>query len=185
MEGTGYPKSLCSTSELSARFHLSLPDLRPRMNSANDLLRSKAHWETTSRLLATLINEGLVNFDTTVGDTGNDIHIRISPRDDSEADDQHCIFMRLRNESGYDALKSKLSCPLSPEELQLPLMLKTAGAPTYNQLENSDPETLFAAIFPWLGYEPGCKAQIIRELNSSANFQGTCFCSVARMIKLD
>lgn len=157
------------------------------MNSVNDLFRTKAHWETTSRLLATLINEGLVNFDTTLGDTDNDLHVRISPRDDAGGYDQRCIFIRVRKESGYDALKAKLSCPLSPEELQLPLVLSTTckRAPAYNQLANADPETLFEAIFPWLGYDSACKAQIIKELKSSARFQGTCICSVARLVKSD
>ncbi|KAL8785633.1 MAG: hypothetical protein Q9195_008553 [Heterodermia aff. obscurata] len=142
------------------------------MNSPNDLSRAKAHWETTSRLLATLINEGLVKFDTTLREPDNSLHVRISPRDDSEGYDQRCIFVRARREPGYDALKAKLSCPLSPEELQLPLVWNTTGDPVSNQLANSDPETLFEAIFPWLGYESACKAQIIKELRSSARFQG-------------
>ena len=148
---------------------------RPRMKSANDLFRAKAHWETTSRLLATLINEGLVNFDTTRGELENDLHVRISPRDEIEGYDHHSLLVRVRRESGDNALEAQVSRSLSPEDLQLPLVLNTTGGPVYNQLANSDPETLFESIFPWLGYGSTCKAQIIKELRSSASFQGTSF----------
>ena len=173
--GTRYLESLRSPSEFSVNFDSSLVNPRPRMKSANDLFRAKAHWETTSRLLATLINEGLVNFDTTRGELENDLHVRISPRDEIEGYDHHSLLVRVRRESGDNALGAKVSRPLSPEDLQLPLVLNTTGGPVYNQLANSDPETLFEAIFPWLGYGSTCKAQIIKELRSSASFQGTSF----------
>ena len=155
------------------------------MNSANDLLRAKAHWETFSRLLTTLINEGLVNFDITLGDTDNDLRVRISPCNDSEENNHQGVLIRVRKESGYDAPMAQLSCPISPEELQSPLVVNTKDAPACNELANSEPETLFEAVFPWLGHEYSCKAQIIKELSSSARFQGKCFVQRISLPKSD
>ena len=67
--------------------------------------------------------------------------MRIKSRDDSERYDQHSIFIRVRIESGYDTLTAQRPCPLSPEELKLPLAVDTTGAPACNQFGDLDPET--------------------------------------------
>ena len=105
-----------------------------------------------------------MNFNITHRDLGNVIHMQISLRDDSEGYDQHSIFIRVRIESGYDALTAKRPCPLSPEELKLPLAMNTIGAPACNKFAGSDPETLFEAGFPWLIYELVYRMEIIKEL---------------------
>ncbi|KAL8803044.1 MAG: hypothetical protein Q9182_003414 [Xanthomendoza sp. 2 TL-2023] len=80
----------------------------------------KACWETTSRLLANVVNEGLVKACIVPVETDNSLQIRIEARDESKAQAQHFILVRVHNGCKYDERTLLAQAPLQtiqPEAL--------------------------------------------------------------------
>ncbi|KAL8783529.1 MAG: hypothetical protein Q9213_004575 [Squamulea squamosa] len=142
------------------------------MNPTDNSTKVRALWETTSRLLATVVNEGLVKVCVAPAEANNGLQIQIEARDELELQQksQHLIRVRIYNGIRYDEKSAKPYLPLSPQDLQMPV---TANANSHicDELVHPDPGALFNIIFPWLGFDIACKSQIIMELNSSARFQ--------------
>ncbi|KAL8775645.1 MAG: hypothetical protein Q9209_000141 [Squamulea sp. 1 TL-2023] len=140
------------------------------MSTTDDSTKVKALCETTSRLLATVVNEGLVEVSIASVEAYDGLQIRIEARDELEQKTEHLILVRVRKGIRYEEKSDKPSLPLSPQDLQMPV---TVNAKTHNcnELVHPDPGILFDTTFPWLGFDIACKSQIIMELNSSARFQ--------------
>lgn len=128
-------------------------------------------WETSSRLLATLINEGLVQISVAYGSKEGDLGLRIAPRDEfvDQFSGSLLVGLHMRTQNVERSIMSML--PISPDDLALPLTWEPANASHQTQGVSTDPGTLFDLIFPWLGYDSACKPQIVAELSCSANFQ--------------
>lgn len=145
----------------------------------------KAIWETASRLLVTVVNEGLVKICYVPAETDNGLQIKIEARDELEEKTQHFVLVKARKRIGYDENSSKPVLPLSPQDLQMPVVMVNTKTHTCDQLVLSDPGTLFNMMFPWLGLDIACKSQIIMELNSSARFQGRGLIPIRSLAKTD
>ncbi|KAL8821976.1 MAG: hypothetical protein Q9223_000056 [Gallowayella weberi] len=153
------------------------------MNPTDNPTKVKARWETTSRLLATVVNEDLVKACIVPVETDNSLQIRLEARDELEVQAQHFVLIRVHKGFRYDERSAKPSLPLSPEDLQMPVTVN-AKIHTRNQLVHTDPGVLFDIIFPWLGFDIAYKSQIIKELNSSARFQGNGLLKVTHWLRL-
>lgn len=128
-------------------------------------------WETSSRLLATLINEGLVQISSTSGSNEDDLCLRIAPRDDCITHSSGSMLVRLHKETQDVEIPIMSMLPISPDDLMLPLTWEPANASHQTRSVSTDPGILFDLIFPWLGYDGACKPQITAELSCSAKFQ--------------
>lgn len=128
-------------------------------------------WQTSSRLLATLINEGLVKISVTCGSKKDDLRLRIAPRDEFNNQVSASILVRLHEKTHYVERSTMSILPLSPDDLALPITWEPANASHQTIGVSTEPGMLFDLIFPWLGYDSGCKPQIVAELSSSAKFQ--------------
>ena len=142
------------------------------MHTIDKSIKAQSLWETTSRLLATLINEGLVKVSITHANTDKDPHLRIEARDGLEENAQHSILVKSHEGISCDGKMAKPSLPLLPEDLLLPMVVETQDADIRKQSIDLDPGMLFELVFSWLGYDSACKPQIVAELRSSARFQG-------------
>jgi len=137
----------------------------------SDSIEDQAMWETSSRLLATLINEGLVQISVICGSMKDNLRLRIAPRDefDNRFSGSMLVGLHERTQNVEKSIMSML--PISPDDLALPLTWEPANASHQTQGVSTDPGTLFDLIFPWLGYDSACKPQIVAELSCSAKFQ--------------
>jgi len=134
-------------------------------------IEDQATWETSSRLLATLINEDLVKISVTCGNKEDDLRLRIAPREKVDGQFSGSILVSLHGKF-HNVDRSIMSIiPISPDDLALPLTWEPANASHQSQGVSTDPGTLFDLVFPWLGYDRACKPQIVAELTSSAKFQ--------------
>lgn len=128
-------------------------------------------WETSSRLLATLINEGLVAISVTCGSKEDSLRLRIAPRDEFNNQVSGFILVRLHEKTHMMESPIMSILPISPDDLALPLTWEPANASHLTIGVSTDPGMLFDLIFPWLGYDSVCKQQIVAELSCSAEFQ--------------
>lgn len=134
-------------------------------------IEDQAKWETSSRLLATLINEGLVEISVACGSKKDHLSLRIAPRDDFINQSSGSMLVGFHEEI-HNVERSIMSIlPISPDDLAPPLTWEPANASHHTQGVSMDPGTLFDLIFPWLGCDDTCKPQIIAELSCSAKFQ--------------
>ncbi len=136
-----------------------------------DTSMDQAMWETSSRLLATLINEGLVEISVTYGSKEDGLRLRIAPRDGINNRVSGSILVRLHEKTHKMEGPIMSILPISPDDLALPLTWEPANASHQTIGVSTEPGMLFDLIFPWLGYDSVCKPQIAAELSSSAKFQ--------------
>lgn len=136
-----------------------------------DSYATQSQWETTSRLLATLMNEGLAKVRFPVSHTKEGLQLLLEPYARYGSWAQISTTVRTNTEGRHDEELIGLLLPMSPNDLQQPLVLETQDKYHQNRWVNPDAETLFEVLFQYFGYDNGSKVQICEELSSSARFQ--------------
>ena len=139
--------------------------VQQRMDSETTTLKEHASWETTSRLLVSIINEGLVKLSVTRLDHANATVLRLEPTNDSENDAKDWLV-----EVPCSSQLGEVTLPLSIGDLDFPVMGHFAGV--WSGEMHLDPATLSANLFPSFKYDAAYNAQILAEIRSSAALQG-------------
>lgn len=136
-----------------------------------DSYATQSQWETTSRLLATLMNEGLVKLSFPVFRTDRGLQLLLNPCAGTGQWTQISTTFRTDEEGRLDEELTGTLLPMSPNDLQQPVVLETRDKDRQDRWINPDAETLFEVLFQSFGYDSQSKAQICEELSSSARFQ--------------
>ncbi len=145
-----------------------------KFHSPNDVhvshsLKEQAAFETTSRLLACLVNEGLVKAFTC--SNGTCLCLR-NPQETGTGSDELIVSVGLSEVFAENATFKLTKSLLHPEDLRLPVAIRHATGDVQYKTTEPDPVALFDAIYPWLGGNEDARRQIVQELMSSAGNQG-------------
>ena len=150
-------------------------EILPKGNSASRM----AVFETTSRLLTSLVNEKLVKA-VVVVDHDRLEHgqaLQICSYRKRGLDSDVSIFVGLDVDVAYDPLNMSLVSLLDPSDLLppvaiLPVSMRNRVVAMHKVEREENPGVLFDLMFPWFGTDEASRKQIIRELNNSARNQG-------------
>ena len=162
----------------SSALHYSSPceliSLQAQVSMNNLSIKSQSLWETSSRLLATLVNEGLVRISVSCTDPDRGLNFKIEARDGHVGTEDDALQFLLvgvheRACSGEEFTDPLL--PLSPVDLQPPVVAKLRGTHDPMPCADVEPAALFEMIFLWLDSASEAKTEILRELETSAKFQ--------------
>ena len=131
----------------------------------------QASFETTSRLLSALVNEGLVRATVTfTGPTGFGLQIE-GPGPVRNGSDL-TVWVGLAEDASYNSVTMTLPSLLHPDDLRLPVVIvQSCSQGRLTQLEVG-PGALFDRMYPWFGQDESARMTIINELDSSARNQG-------------
>ncbi len=131
----------------------------------------QASFETTSRLLSSLVNEGLVQAIVTLtGPTGFGLRIEGPGPVQKEAD--LAVWVGLAEDAPYDPATMTLPSLLHPDDLRLPVVIvQNCPQGQLTQLELG-PGAIFDRIYQCLGGDESARSTIIDEIDSLARNQG-------------
>ena len=135
-------------------------------------LRQRALFETTSRLLAAVVNEGLARGSVSRSEQGKDLGLRVHGCETSKEDLGLSIWVGLAGDVPYDAVHLTLISPLYPTDLKLPVLIMNAQSTSAKERRELDPGVLFSIMYPWFGNDKAICARIEKELTDSARNQG-------------
>ena len=137
-------------------------------------IKTRSLWETSSRLLATLANEGLVRISVSHTDPDSSVNFKIEAPDTHIGTGENALQFLLVGVHDRVCSPGKSTdplLPLSPVDLQPPIVAKLRSTHHLRLCSDLEPAALFEMIFPWLDSASEAKTQILRELESSARFQ--------------
>ncbi|KAL9129991.1 MAG: hypothetical protein Q9217_001713 [Psora testacea] len=137
--------------------------------------RHQARMETTSRLLASLINEGIVRATYIEGGNGRLTGLEIQSTNRASQDGSSRIVTGVREDVRRDPETMVVSF-LYPDEILSPVIVYDASLPTNPRGMDPDPGVLFDYMRSWLedGNE-NVRKQIVQELTNSASCQESWF----------
>ena len=170
----GVVQELESSSALHRSSPCELIFLQAQASMNNISIKTQSLWETSSRLLATLVNEGLVKISLSRTDPDSSLNFKIEARNGhvgTEDDALQFLLAGVHQRACSEETLADPLLPLSPVELQPPIVAKLRG--THDPLPYTDlePAALFEMISPWLDSSREAKTQILGELETSAKFQ--------------
>lgn len=143
--------------------------LRSDGGDANISKHSQALFETTKRLLAEVVNEGLV--DATIGGSKNDPYLYLHSRLPATKNDRKWLKVGLQPGTVLETRDGKVAAVVRPDSLQQPVVISNGGG----EEEELDPGTLFQFLSPWLveDADEDILNEIALELGNSARNQET------------
>lgn len=148
--------------------------LLPQSTSDNPR-HAQALFETTKRLLAEVVNEGLV--DATIGESGNKQYLYLHGRLRT-ATETDCKWVKVGLKEGtvLETRDGKVAAVVRPDSLQPPVAIGDGDGDGEGQ-EELDPGVLFRFLSPWLveNAEESVLDEIALELGNSARNQGKSF----------
>ena len=133
---------------------------------------SKSGFETTSRLLAAIANEGLAVATVAQLATGSRLGLCFSSNDTPRQSTSQSIWVGLVANLPYDEPRMCLLQLLHPDDLRPPIYYWDDDSAAPKEGIELDPSTVFATVCQWLGSDKEVQQQIIEELNSSVVNQG-------------
>jgi hypothetical protein len=135
------------------------------MNSSSSF-RLQAKRETSKRLLAQLVNDGLLNLELI--DSSSPRKWRgINPR--LKDSDTSC-WLEVTTVPCINAT-TLLNCPVwRPNDFLVPVLLCTAAS----QIEEDEPGSIFEFVSPWFTYGEDTKEVLVHEVRSSVDMGGLC-----------
>ena len=134
---------------------------------------STSEFETTSRLIAAIVNEGLAIATVTQQSTRHNLGLRIQNCDPSCQDESVSIWVGLDVQMVYDANRMCLLQILHPDDLTPPIYFWNEASAAPEVERNVQPDTLFTTVCQWLGSSEETQRTMIKELNSSVANQGS------------
>jgi hypothetical protein len=120
--------------------------------------RAQARTETTKRLLAQLVNEGLVDTEFSIWSiSAEKSHLRITNKGDAVRSIQVTVIDRFESRSQW-----------RPNDFEVPVVLKHCT----NETEEDDPGSVWEFIQSWLDCDGATSKEIAGELRNSAAMLG-------------
>lgn len=145
-------------------------------NKTSPTRHDQACFETTKRLLAEIINEGLV--DATVAGSNDDdkpnLCLYLHPRQDSAvADDARWVRVSVKPGTILEVRNGRVAAIVRPDSLEMPVVIGSKEDSKGGE-EEPDPGVLFRFVSPWLLEDAGQSVldEIALELENSAVNQG-------------
>lgn len=140
-------------------------------HSVKDMLAQQASFETTSRLLSALVNEGLVRgIVTRPGPNG--LSLQIQCPEPAQKQSNLTILVGLAEGISYDSKAMTLPSLLHPDDLRLPVMVVQGDSLGKFRQSEVNPGVLFNRMYPWFGKDESARTKIVNELDNSARNQG-------------
>lgn len=138
------------------------------------VLHQFAQFETSRRLIACLVNEGMI--DASVDQSGY-LNLR-QPKESKESKESKGPTVRvgLTGDAAKEWLESTSKPYLQPSELSVPIMIRREQDGQAEDVAETDPTVLFSLMSPWFTTENTSQEAIdtiTRQLKSSAENQGT------------
>lgn len=142
--------------------------LRSDSGEGNISKHSQALFETTKRLLAEVVNEGLV--DATIGGSKNDQCLYLNSRLQATENDRKWVKVGLQPGTVLETRDGKVACVVRPDSLQPPVVVGNGDG----EEEDLDPGAFFKFLSPWLVEDADEEIlnEIALELGNSARNQG-------------
>ena len=133
----------------------------------------RALFETTRRLLAEIINEGLV--DATIGGSSDRPHLILLPRvgmAETESDAAKWVRVGTKPDTVLETKDDRVVAVVRPDSLQPPVVIGFYGEK--QEREELEPGTLFQLLSPWMVEDASGDVldEIAHELSNSAKNQG-------------
>lgn len=140
-------------------------------NMHAQVLHQFAQFETSRRMIACLVNEGMI--DASVDQSG---YLNLIPTKDSQEGSCLSVRVGLTGDAATEWLGSTSKPYLQPSELSVPVMVRREQDGQVEDVAETDPTVLFKLMSPW--FTSGNTSQeavdtITRQLKSSAENQGT------------
>lgn len=137
------------------------------------VLHQFAQFETSRRMIACLVNEGMI--DASVDQSGY-----LNLRDPKASKDPKGLTVRvgLTGDAAREWLESDSKPYLQPSELSVPIMVRRGQDGQAKDVAETDPTVLFGLMSPWFSSENTSQEAvdtITRQLKSSAENQGTAY----------
>lgn len=136
----------------------------------------QAFFETTKRLLAEIINEGLL--DASIAGSNDkhqsNLYLYLHPRQDSSvADDARWVRVNVRPDTKLEARDGRVAAVVRPDSLEMPVVIGSKEESEGSD-EELDPGVLLRFVSPWLLEDAGQTVldEIALELQNSARNQG-------------
>lgn len=140
----------------------------------NNWIKTQSRWETSSRLLATLVNEGLVKISLSRRDPDSHLYFKIEACEvqvEIEGNALRFLLVGVHERVWSEEKPTDALLPLSPVDLQPPVLAQMRSTSDPKPCTGLGPAALFEMICPWLDSAGEVKTQILRELETSARFQ--------------
>lgn len=135
------------------------------------VLHQFAQFETSRRLIACLVNEGMI--DASVDQSG---YLNLRQPNVSKGSKGLTVRVGLTGDAAREWLESTSKPYLQPSELSVPIMIRREQDGQAEDVAETDPTVLFSLMSPWFTTENTSQEAIdtiTRQLKSSAENQGT------------
>lgn len=135
------------------------------------VLHQFAQFETSRRMIACLVNEGMIH--ASVDQSG---YLNLHSPEVSKNHEGLTVRVGLTGDAAREWLESTTKPYLQPSELSVPIMIRRELEGQAEDVTETDPTVLFTLMSPWFTSEKTSQeavGTIIRQLKSSAENQGT------------
>ena len=158
------------TSSIPTVFRSLLSLLRSILLRPGTSRHDRALFETTRRLLAEIINEGLV--DATIGGSTDSPYLNLLPRVDVKSDAAKWVRVAIKPGTALETKDDRVVAVVRPDSLQPPVVIGFHGKE--EEREELEPGTLFQLLSPWMVEDASEDVLdgIAHELSNSARNQG-------------
>lgn len=158
------------TSSIPTVFRSLLSLLRSILLRPGTSRHDRALFETTRRLLAEIINEGLV--DATIGGSTESPYLKLLPRVDVKSDAAKWVRVAIKPGTALETKDDRVVAVVRPDSLQPPVVIGFHGKE--EEREELEPGTLFQLLSPWMVEDASEDVLdgIAHELSNSARNQG-------------
>jgi hypothetical protein len=132
--------------------------------------KERAYFETTRRLLAEIVNEGLASATVTVCQSTEQQALILTDNFESPADSESWVKVSLLPNTNLGLKDGKVISLVRPANLQQPVTIASNSA----EKESLDPEEIFEHICPWLSRDADAALLKVigKELKNSRDNQG-------------
>lgn len=157
-------------SSIPMAFRSLLSLLRSILLRPDTSRHDRALFETTRRLLAEIVNEGLV--DATIGGSSDNPHLNLLPRVDVKSDAAKWVRVGVKPGTVLETKDERVVAVVRPDSLQPPVIIGFNGEE--EEREELEPGTLFQLLSPWMVEDASEDVLdgIAHELSNSAKNQG-------------
>lgn len=149
------------------------PHFEAPLRPGTDAAHMQALHESTSRLLATVVNENLVHSEVQFPNCTEEPLLIIRSKKHAPQSSQPIISVALVSDIRYDTETRRVTPAIYPEDMLLPLIIVSASKGEKGAWFESDPVKLWNLMFPWFGAQPQVQKLLSDEIGNAASNQGS------------